>query len=99
MTRLEDRGQYELPGKLAMQLSHRDVWLDYFIGIWLGLYKVAISCNIRMGSGLQTGGRVFFGLLKELQSYWSEFRKMVMSPSLPKLISLFFGERKQRNRR
>ncbi|MBU7006236.1 3'-5' exonuclease [Phosphitispora fastidiosa] len=32
MTRLEDRGQYQLPGKLAMQLSHRDVWLDYFIG-------------------------------------------------------------------
>jgi len=32
LTRLEDRGQYELPGKLAMQLSHRDVWLDYFIG-------------------------------------------------------------------
>jgi ATP-dependent DNA helicase RecQ len=32
LTRLEDRSQYELPGKLAMQLSHRDVWLDYFIG-------------------------------------------------------------------
>lgn len=32
LTRFEDRSQYELPGKLAIQLSHRDVWLDYFIG-------------------------------------------------------------------
>ncbi|MBS4029859.1 MAG: RecQ family ATP-dependent DNA helicase [Clostridiales bacterium] len=32
LTRLEDSTHYELPGKLAMQLSHRDVWLDYFIG-------------------------------------------------------------------
>ena len=32
LTKLEDRSQYELPGKLAMQLSHRDVWLNYFIG-------------------------------------------------------------------
>lgn len=32
LTRYEDRSQYELPGKLVMQLSHRDVWLDYFIG-------------------------------------------------------------------
>ncbi|RYD03574.1 hypothetical protein N752_19395 [Desulforamulus aquiferis] len=32
LTRLDDRKRYELPGKLAMQLGHRDVWLDYFIG-------------------------------------------------------------------
>jgi ATP-dependent DNA helicase RecQ len=32
LTGLDDRAQYELPGKLAIQLSHRDVWLDYFIG-------------------------------------------------------------------
>ncbi|MDO9464463.1 MAG: 3'-5' exonuclease [bacterium] len=32
LSRFEDRAHYELPGKLAMQLSHRDVWLDYFIG-------------------------------------------------------------------
>lgn len=32
LTRLEDGRQYELPGKLAVQLSHRDVWLGYFTG-------------------------------------------------------------------
>jgi hypothetical protein len=32
LMRLEDRAQYALPGKLAMHLSHRDVWLDYFVG-------------------------------------------------------------------
>ena len=32
LTRLEDTAQYALPGKLAMQLSHWDVWLNYFIG-------------------------------------------------------------------
>jgi len=32
LTRLEDSAHYELPEKLAMQLSHRDVWLNYFIG-------------------------------------------------------------------
>lgn len=26
----EDRNHYELPGKLAVQLGHGDVWLDYF---------------------------------------------------------------------
>ena len=30
LTRLEDRGKYALPEELAMQLSHRDVWLGYF---------------------------------------------------------------------
>ncbi|MCW3490221.1 RecQ family ATP-dependent DNA helicase [Dethiobacter alkaliphilus] len=32
LIRLEDMTHYELPEKLAMQLSYRDVWLDYFIG-------------------------------------------------------------------
>ena len=31
LTRVEDRGHYALPEELALQLSHRDVWLDYFI--------------------------------------------------------------------
>jgi ATP-dependent DNA helicase RecQ len=31
LNRLEDTAHYELPEKMAMQLSHRDVWLDYFI--------------------------------------------------------------------
>lgn len=31
LTRLKDTAHYELPEKLAMQLSYRDVWLDYFI--------------------------------------------------------------------
>lgn len=29
---LEDTANYQLREKLAMQLSHRDVWLDYFVG-------------------------------------------------------------------
>ena len=30
LIRALDTSHHELPGKLAMQLSHRDVWLDYF---------------------------------------------------------------------
>ena len=32
LIRTLDRSHHELPGKLAMHLSHRDVWLDYFNG-------------------------------------------------------------------
>ncbi|EEG79132.1 RecQ family ATP-dependent DNA helicase [Dethiobacter alkaliphilus] len=31
LRRFQDSAQYELPEKLAMQLSYRDVWLSYFI--------------------------------------------------------------------
>ncbi len=30
LMQLEDRARYELPAKMTMQLSHRDVWLGYF---------------------------------------------------------------------
>ncbi len=92
VTRLEDRCQHELPTKLAMQLSHRDVWLDYFIGKQY-IYETMQSGNIlryREGYFLTDKGQSVFRFSKSFKEHLDHMLKNGYEPQFAKVNFIIF---------
>jgi len=87
LTRLEDRSQYELPGKLAMQLSHRDVWLDYFIGrqYIIGTLLSGDILRYKDGEWLTDKGQSVFKSSKSFKEQLERVQKNNYEPQFAKV--------------
>ncbi len=92
LTRLEDRGQYELPGKLAMQLSHRDVWLDYFIGrqYLVGSLQSGDILQYKDGEWLTDRGQSVLRYSKRFTELLERVRKNGYQPQFAKVNFIVF---------
>lgn len=103
LTRFEDRSQYELPGKLAMQLSHRDVWLDYFIGRQhiVGILQSGDILRYEDGGWLLDKGQSVLRASKRFEEQFNRVLKNGYEPHFAKINFIVFwrkeaGEREIR---
>lgn len=70
--RVEDRETYAPPGGIAMHLTYKDVWLDYFIG------NQSLISQLRSGDSLKVSGtECFTANGQSVLKFSQQFRKTI----------------------
>ncbi|MDW7677124.1 MAG: RecQ family ATP-dependent DNA helicase [Bacillota bacterium] len=99
MERLEDWHKHEPPEKMALQLSHRDVWLDFFSGRQEVIESLQSGdvLNYHKGEWVNEEGSAVFRLAKKCQEQLDKLQEKGYKPSHAKVNFIVYWQKEQEN--
>ncbi len=80
--RIENRGTYSLPSRLSVQLTHKDVWLDYFYSIRHITAQMKSGDALTIGDGccLNVSGQTVLKFSKRFSEYLEKMKQKGFLP-------------------
>ena len=97
MERLEDWSKHEPPEKMALQLSHRDVWLTFFSGRQdvIETLQSGDLMKYHKSEWVNKEGRAVFRLAKKCQEQVARLEEKGYRPSHAKVNFIVYWQREQ----